>query len=90
MYAGTKVVVAMGEDTSTNTRVRLGSTVRVLLSDRSEKTFVVGNSRESDPVNGIISDACPIGRALIGAGKGDRVSYQVGEKVFTVEVLEVW
>lgn len=65
-----------------------GCKVKILLEDGSEREYVIGSSREANPQNGVISDACPIGKALIGAHRGDTVSYQVGERNFTVKVLD--
>lgn len=69
--------------------VKIGSTVKVRMPDHSEKLFVIQGSREANPETGIISDVCPIGKALMGSKPGDIVRYKVMSKEFTVKVVEV-
>jgi transcription elongation factor GreA len=45
--------------------VELGNTV-VLKSSGKEKTFTIVGSVEADPLNGMVSDESPIGKALLG------------------------
>lgn len=51
---------------------RVGSTVMVEVNGK-EKTYQIVGSNEADPVNGKVSNESPIGSALIGYGKGDKV-----------------
>ncbi len=53
-------------------RVRFGSRV-TLESAGEELVFTIVGPAESDPVAGRISDASPVGRAVIGAAVGDEV-----------------
>jgi transcription elongation factor GreA len=53
-------------------RVELGNTV-VLSGNKVDKTFTVVGSVEADPLNGLISDESPIGKALLGKKLGDDV-----------------
>ncbi len=53
--------------------VRVGSGVEVEVNGR-QRTFQIVGSNEADPANGKISNESPIGSALIGARKGDKVS----------------
>ena len=56
------------------TKVSIGSTVVVDdLEFGDELTFKIMGSFEADPVKGLISNESPLGRALIGAKKGDVV-----------------
>lgn len=70
-------------------RVCIGTKVTVLCPDGTEKTYAIKNTREANPHIGIISDVCPMGKALVGSRVGDSVSYSVGEKRFTVKILSV-
>lgn len=79
----------MSDDSENCCQVKLGSRVKVALSDQSEKIFTISSSREANPSAGVISDQCPAGKALLGAKVGDQVSYQVGGNLFTAQVLEV-
>lgn len=61
-------------DTGPSNVVRIGSTVTVTEEgyDESETYYIVG-AHEADPANGRISNESPIGRALLGAKKGQTV-----------------
>ena len=53
--------------------VSIGSEVTVDIEGEKETFFIVG-STESDPVNGKISSESPVGRALMGKTKGDKIA----------------
>lgn len=54
--------------------VTLGSTVKILDKvEKSEDTYKIVGSTESNPMEGRISNESPIGRALLGKKKGDIV-----------------
>ena len=59
--------------------VGIGSTVTVKIKERNneEKVYQIVGSYETDPLNGKISDVSPIGRALLGARKGDKVEVEL-------------
>ena len=77
------------DSTSSSTRIKFGDRVKILFPDNSEKLLTIGTTREVTPQNGVISDECPLGKALLGAKNGDKISYKVGENSFTVKILEV-
>lgn len=52
--------------------VELGNTV-VLKGSKEDKTYTIVGSVEANPMNGMISDESPIGKALIGKKLGDEV-----------------
>ena len=57
---------------TSNKKVALGSSVTIRNIDfGTESTFTIVGSVESDPVNGKISNACPLGEAIIGKSVGD-------------------
>ena len=58
---------------TTSGKVSLGTTV-TLKNDEKEVTYTVVGPVEADPVNGKISDASPIGQALMGKAVGDTVT----------------
>lgn len=68
--------------------INVGSKVKVSLGDKTEKVFTIGSTKEADPSQGIISNECPLGKALMGAKVGEDISYIVGDATFTVRVLE--
>ncbi len=67
--------------------VRIGSTVTVAEDGYDEKeTYTIVGAAEADPTKGLISNESPIGRALLGAKKGQVVSAMTpaGQIHFTV------
>ncbi len=66
-------VTIINDDVDTDT-VTVGVTVTVLdVEYEEELTYRVVGSAEADPINGLISDSSPVGRALLGAAIGDEV-----------------
>ena len=53
-------------------------------------TYKIVGSQESDPMNGIISEESPFGKALVGAKEGDTVTVEApsGAIVYTVLKIE--
>ena len=69
--------------------VSLGSVVTILdLTDNEESTYKIVGTVESDPDNGLISNASPLGQALIGYGVGDEVVVKVA-KEYKVRILSL-
>ena len=66
---------------------------KVTVADKNGNTMpayrIVG-SQESDPMNGIISEESPFGKALVGAKEGDTVTVEApsGAIVYTVQKIE--
>jgi transcription elongation factor GreA len=71
-----------------NGEVVLGSTVKVALGD-DEMTFHIVGSTEADPVSGRISNASPVGRALLGHRAGQTVTAQLPGREVDYRILEV-
>lgn len=71
-------------------KVALGSTVtiRFVESGKEGKYMIVGTV-ESDPFNNKISNASPLGEALIGKTVGDVVDVRGPKIVYKVEVLKI-
>ena len=92
MIANAKVIDESQIDES---KISVGSIVVVDVYDESGKKIrpdaqyhIVG-SYETDPKNGKISDASPIGLALIGAAEGDTVVVTVAKGVMNLKVKKV-
>lgn len=78
---------AVVTDTHAKGIVSVGSTVTVLRKgDKTEKTFALVGSEEADSVSGKISNESPLGSALLGKKKGDKVTVHApkGEMEYTV------
>lgn len=56
-----------------DSKVQLGSTVKLKDGNGDSKEFQVVGTVEADPLNGKISDESPIGQALMGKKEGDEV-----------------
>ena len=59
-------------------------------ADGKEASYKIVGSQESDPMNGIISEESPFGKALVGAKEGDTVTVEApsGAIVYTVQKIE--
>ncbi len=78
--------VIIEEDVNTDS-VTVGVTVTVYDIDfEEEMTYKVVGPAEADPMNGLISDDSPVGKALLGAKVGDTVIAEapVGELKFKI------
>jgi transcription elongation factor GreA len=67
--------------------VGVGSTVTVLKKgDKTERVFIIVGSEESNIPEGKISNESPIGEALLGKKKGDKITVNApkGEVEYTV------
>ena len=61
-------------DSADKNAVSMGSKVTVIRkNDKKELVYEIVGFSQSDPANGKISDESPVGMALIGAKKGDKV-----------------
>ena len=92
MIANAKVIDESQIDES---KISVGSIVVVDVFDdngkkiRPDTTYHIVGSYETDPKNGKISDASPIGLALIGAAEGDTVVVNVAKGVMNLKVKKV-
>jgi transcription elongation factor GreA len=67
--------VVIIEDNVDSDTVTIGVKVTVLDVEYNEElTYRVVGSAEADPMNGLISDSSPVGKALLGAKVGDEVT----------------
>ncbi len=79
-----KNAVLIDEHTS-KTHVQIGSTVEIESGDGREKYTIVG-SAEASPTEGKISNESPVGRALLGHKKGEKITVSVpsGDSVYKI------
>ena len=86
MIANAKVIDESQIDESV---VSVGSIVKIFNVERNKEfTYHIVGSYETDPQNGKISDASPIGAKLLGSRAGDEVVVE-GAKVQHIRILEV-
>lgn len=70
--------------------VAVGCTVK--LYDKSfdeEIEYEIIGSTESDPIKGLISNESPVGKALLGKKKGDKVEVKTPGGIIEYEILEI-
>jgi transcription elongation factor GreA len=68
--------------------VQIGSTVSVESTDGAE-TFTIVGSAEAKPGEGRISNESPVGRALLGKRKGDKIIVRVPAGDFSYKIVSI-
>jgi transcription elongation factor GreA len=82
-----KNATIIDENHSTD-HVQIGSTVSVESGDGKE-TFTIVGSTEAKPGEGRISNESPVGRALLGKRKGEKVVVKVPAGDFTYKITSI-
>ena len=77
------------DDLSETDVVQIGTKVTIETSDKEKETYYVVGRAESDPIEGKISYESPLGSALVGHAKGDKVDVLAPGGVFTVKILKI-
>lgn len=80
-----EVIVAPKNDS----KVRLGSMVKLQAEGGKAKDFQVVGTVEADPLNGKISDESPIGQALLGKKEGDSVEIRTPAETVTYKIVDI-
>ena len=83
--------VIVDEANAPSNVVTIGCRVTVTDTNGNElPAFKIVGSQEADPMNGIISEESPFGKALLGAKEGDTVTVEAprGAIVYTVKKIE--
>jgi transcription elongation factor GreA len=76
------------EENHATDHVAIGSTVTVETDDGKQRFTIVG-SAEADPRDGKISNESPVGRALLGHKKGEKVVVKVPAGDFAYKILAI-
>ena len=76
------------DDHHSTDHVQIGSTVSVESPDGAESFTIVG-SAEAKPTEGRISNESPVGRALLGKKKGEKVVVRVPAGDFTYKIVKI-
>ena len=83
-------VVDVDEAEGDGKKIAFGYTVKILDKElKKEMTVTIKGASEADSLNGSISNESPLGKALIGAKKGETVSVEAPIGVIKYKVLEV-
>ena len=86
MIANAKVI---DESQIDHSQISVGSIVEVECEKLGKKRYHIVGSYETDPKNGKISDASPIGLALIGAREGEVVVAKTAKGEMSIKVISV-
>ena len=79
------------ESKMSNDRVNIGLKVKVkLMESKEEFEYIIVGSTEADPFEGRISNESPVGDALLGKKKGDKVEVQVLEGIKHYQILDIY
>lgn len=82
--------VVIEDDSNTDGKVAIGSTVKLLDKEFNEEmTYTIVGSAEADPIKGLISNVSPVGSSLLGAKKGDVISVNAPGGIIEYEVLDI-
>ncbi len=76
------------DEAHTTDHVQIGSTVEVETVEGAEKFHIVG-SAEANPTEGKISNESPVGRALLGKRKGEKVTVRVPAGDFSYKIVRI-
>lgn len=72
-----------------DSKVQLGSNVKLKGEGGKTKEFQVVGTVEADPLNGKISDESPIGKALIGKKEGEAVEIKTPVETATYKIVDI-
>ncbi len=72
-----------------DSKVQLGSTVKLKGAGGKAKEFQVVGTVEANPLSGKISDESPIGQAMIGKKVGDAVEIQTPNDTHTYKIVDI-
>lgn len=73
----------------TDSKVVLGSKVKLKSEDDKTKEFQVVGTVEADPLNGKISDESPIGKALLGKKEGEEVEIKTPAETAAYKIIDI-
>ena len=69
--------------------VELGDTVLIQNQDGKMDRYIIVGTAEASPVEGKISCESPVGKALIGRKKGDKVEVKTPAGLIKLQIIEV-
>jgi transcription elongation factor GreA len=72
-----------------DSKVQLGSRVKLQSSDGKTKEFQVVGTVEADPLEGKISDESPLGHAVLGKKEGDDVEIKTPAETAVYKIVDI-
>lgn len=83
-------VVDLDGDEGDGKKIAFGYTVKIMDKELKQEMIVtIKGASEADSLNGSISNESPLGKALIGAKKGETVSVEAPVGVIKYKVLDI-
>ena len=85
-----RTAIVIDESNISTDRVNIGTTVRILdLELNEEEEYTIVGARESDPNSNKISNESPLGAALLGKKKGEKIKVQVPSGTIDVKIIDI-
>lgn len=84
-----KIIDESGDTKSAPAEVQLGCEVTITSEDEPPETYRIVGAAEADPRNGKISNESPLGAALLGHRKGDRVRVETPGGEWVVKIIDI-
>ena len=81
--------VIIEEDEGPHEEVEVGTHVTITEGNGSPETYRIVGSAEADPTKGFISNASPLGRALMGCKIGDKVTIDAPDGTLEFKVIAI-
>ena len=81
--------VIIEEEEGARETVGLGSRVTVTEGDEPPETYHIVGSAEADPINGLISNESPLGRALLGRKVGETAEVNAPAGVLAFRIVNI-
>ena len=75
--------------TKKRARIELGSIVTLSRDDGRTTTYTLVSSLEASPTDGKVSDESPIGRALYGRKRGEKVAVQAPSRTVSYTITDI-
>ena len=72
-----------------NENIHIGSTVKLTDKKKKSYTYTIVGFAQADPAAGKISDESPVGKALIGHKKGDKVTIVVPNGTLEFKIVDI-
>lgn len=81
--------VIIEEDGGPREEVAVGAHVTIVEADAPPETYRIVGSAEADPTKGLISNASPLGQALMGRKIGDKVTIEAPDGALEFKVIAI-
>ena len=85
----TSNAIIIGGDATHSDKVQLGGHVTLLKQNGGEEGYTIVGSAESDPVQGLISNESPVGKALLNKKVGEDVQVKTPAGTVTLTVSSI-